>query len=1259
MKRQILTAVAAVFAAAAFLVPAKILAQQATTSLTGTVTDTSGALVPGAAVTITRAATGQLLSTVTSARGSYQFQQLAPGTWTIKVAANGFADQTKTGELLVSNPATIDFKMTVQAAQESVDVTSETTTLNTSDASLGNAVDNATIKALPMEDRNVPDLLSLQPGVLYLGHNIDADSDSRTGSVNGGRSDQGNVTLDGIDDNDQVNGYAFTGVLRETLDSVEEFRVTTGLANSDQGRSAGAQINLVTKGGTNQFHGALYEYNRNTASAANDWFNKNAELSSGLPNKPGQYIRNTFGGDVGGPVKHDKLFFFGNYEASHIRENAQVERETPFASYKAGNLSYFSGGSPVTLTPAQIASMDTLCSGYGTCPWGGGVDPNVLAVFNQLPTANGSALGDGLNLGSYSFSSPTPMNLNTTIVRLDWNPTPKHQIFVRGNLQDDTTSNVIQFPGQPPSHRIRDNTKGISGGDTWTATSHLVNDFRYGYVRQGYGDSGQDCGAYVIFLRAISQPTSEACSTILNVPVNNFIDNVTWSHGSHTLSFGVNLRIITNYQSSNNISYGNAQLNNQWLNTGGAISGTGGSLDPDAFGFPTVDAGNQSTYDIAVSTLAGLVPYIQGQYNFHINPGGQTGTALPNGSFVSRNYLSHEFEYYVQDAWKAQPNLTITFGIRHSLLQAPYETHGQQLQPTIDTHQWFLNRVAGAAQGQTIQPDLTFAPSGKANGAKPYWGMPWNNIAPRLAVVYSPDNKTSIRAGAGMFYAHFGEGIVDTFAQNGSFGVTTTISNPAGQYSVDNTPRFTGINNVPPLQNVNVPSTVPYPYTPPNNINTGLAITWGIDDHIKTPYTLSSTLSIQRELSHGFSIEADYVGSFGRHLLHQLDLAEPLDLVDPKSGEDYFYAGTQLAKATYANQTTVATDPYWEDMFPYLALGGQSATQNIYTNIYQPQALSGNDSFALVQLDAYCDPSEGGLGCGPYEDSNGNVTTRFYQRQFSSLFAWSSIGISSYNALQLTLRKVTTNGLAFNVSYTFGNSIDWGSDTERASEFTTNSFSFITNSFNPGLARGLSDFDTRHLITGYFSDQLPFGRGKRFLGDANRLADALVGGWGLSGITRWSGGLPFSILPQYAYATNYQQQSLAVVTGKIKIHKHINAQGLPEVFADPNSLNNGLATGSPVRYPYPGENGQRNPFRGDGYFEQDASLSKAWKLYESHTLRFAWEVFNVTNSSRFDTSPISSLGGLNTIVGGGLGFGVYSSQLVQSRKQQFSLRYDF
>ncbi|HYK34872.1 TonB-dependent receptor [Alloacidobacterium sp.] len=1257
MKHQVLAAAIAA-AVMLFFVTPPVHSQQATTSLRGVITDPSGDLVPGASITITRSATGQVLQTTSNASGEYQFQQLAPGTWTVKVSAAGFGDQSKIGTLLVSKPATIDFLMTVQSVSQTVNVSAETETLNTSDATLGNAVNNQTIQSLPMIDRNVPDLLSLQPGVLYLGHNVDTNSDSRTGAVNGVRSDQGNITMDGLDDNDQKNGYAFTGVLRETLDSVDEFRVTTGMANSDQGRAAGAQVNLLTKRGTDQFHGAAYEYNRNTFTAANDWFNKQAELASGLPNVPGKYIRNTYGFDVGGPILKQKLFFFGNYEGSHIRESQQVVQEVPTSSLQAGNLIYQSNGNNVTLTPAQIAVMDPNCSANGTCPWGPGNDPNILQLLQGYPVANGAALGDGLNLGSFTFSSPNPVNLNTTIARLDWAPTSRHQLFFRGNLQDDTTSDIVWFPGQPPSHTTRDNTKGLAAGDTWTITNNLVNDLRYGYIRQGFSKAGIDCGSYVQTLRTVSSPTAQSCSTTIHVPVQNIIDNVSWTHGNHTLSFGADWRGVTNYSQTNNNSYGFASLNIQWLSGGGSIAGTGSSLDPGAFGYPAVDSGDSTTYNEEIGLLTGLVPFTQGQFNFNVAKGGQSGNTIAEGVPIALNYHSNEFEYYIQDQWKLKPNVTFTVGIRQVFLQPPYETHGQQIQPTVDTHQWFVNRYTQALLGATDQPDLSFAPSGKVNGKPSYWNMSYKNIAPRAAFVIAPDSKTTVRFGGGMYFDHFGQGIVDTFAQYGSFGLQTQISNPAGQYSIDNSPRFTGLTSIPPLQGVNIPSVIQYPYTPPNNVNTGLAITWGVDSKIKTPYTIAADFSVQRELPHGFSAEADYVGTFGRHLLQQLDLAEPLDLADPKSGMDYFQAGKLLAQATYAGQTNVSPIAYWEDMFPYLATGGMSATQNIYQNVYQGNAAVGNDSYALAVLDAFCDPNEGGLGCGPYEDSNGNITTRYYQRQFSSLYAWSSIGVSDYHSLQLTLRRVTNVGLSFNFSYALAKSIDMGSDAERSSEFTTNSFSFITNSFNPKGLRAVSDFDVRHLLTGDFIYQLPFGQGKRFGSGANNAVNALIGGWSLSGITRLSSALPFSVLPPLSYATNYQQNTFAVVTGHISTHKHL-VNGLPEVFADPDALNNGIATGNLLRFPYPGEEGSRNFFRGDGYFEQDTGVSKSWKTFREQSLHFSWEVFNVSNSARFDTSAISSLGGLNTQVTSGAGFGIYSSQLVQSRKQQFSLRYDF
>ena len=806
MKKQIFTAVLAVVAMVFFFLPMASLAQQATTSLTGVVTDPSGGVLPGASVTLTRPATGQTLTTTTNARGQYTFSQLAPGTWNVTISSKGFADQTKVATLLVSKPATIPFKMSVQALAQTVNVSAETETLNTTDASLGNAISNRTIQSLPMEDRNVPDLLSLQPGVLYLGHAIDAQTDSRTGSVNGVRSDQDNITIDGLDDNDQRQGLAFTGVLRETLDSIDEFRVTTGMANSDQGRAAGAQANLVTKSGTDQFHGAAYEYNRNTDTASNDWFNKNAQLSSGLPNVPGKYIRNTYGADLGGPIKKQKLFFFGNYEASHIRENTQIQREVPTASLETGDIIYQSNGVNITQTPADIAATDPLCAGNGTCPWGPGVDPNIISMLKLYPLANGAALGDGLNLGSYSFSSPTPQNLNTSIIRLDWDPVPHHQLFFRGNLQDDTTDDPIQFPGQPPSYVIRDNSKGLGAGDTWEITNSLVNDFRYGYIRQGYSQAGTDCGAYVQFFRTLSTPTAETCSTIVHVPVQNFVDNVSWTHGNHSIFvwrrcsphhelFGFGCYILRLCRRQHSVAeYRRIDCRN--------------GRQPRPRSFPTqppVDSGDSTTYSEEVAMMAGVIPFIQDQFNFTVQPGGKTATTNAIGAPVALNYYSKEFEWYVQDQWKIYPNATLTFGVRQVLLQPPYETHGQQVQPTIDTHQWFDTRVAQAAKGITDQPDLSFAPSGKANGKDSYWTMQKTNFAPRLALVVAPDNKTSIRVGGGMYFDHFGEGIVDTFSQLGSFGLTTSITNPAGQYSVDNAPRFTTLTAVPPVSGVQYP----------------------------------------------------------------------------------------------------------------------------------------------------------------------------------------------------------------------------------------------------------------------------------------------------------------------------------------------------------------------------------------------------------------------------------------------------------------------
>ena len=305
-----------------FVITIVMSAQTATTSLRGTIKDAKGALVQGATVTLANSATGFSRATKSGSDGVYQFLEVPPATYTLTIASAGFATvkQDKV-TLQISQPATLDLTLQVRGATEVVEVSGEAPLVNTTDASQGNVFNSIQLANLPSEGRDPVSILSLQPGVTYLGSNTNQDGsqpnraeDSRGGSVAGARSDQTNVTVDGLDNNDQLLGLAFQGALRVPLDSIQEFRVTTTNSNADAGRSSGAQVNMVTKSGTNNFHGSFYEYNRSNIGQANDWFNEHAELQSNLPNKPGPLVRNTFGAWVGGPIKKDRLFFFGGYE---------------------------------------------------------------------------------------------------------------------------------------------------------------------------------------------------------------------------------------------------------------------------------------------------------------------------------------------------------------------------------------------------------------------------------------------------------------------------------------------------------------------------------------------------------------------------------------------------------------------------------------------------------------------------------------------------------------------------------------------------------------------------------------------------------------------------------------------------------------------------------------------------------------------------------------------------------------------------------
>ncbi len=1252
---------------------------QATTSLGGRVTDAGGAVIPGADVKLTRTTTGSIRTDLTNGSGDYQFSQLAPGRYELTISSKGFTTVKKTGiELLVSQPATINVALSIATVSSDVTVSADVQpVLNVTDATLGNAFSQQQIVNLPSEARNVPDLLSLQPGVTFLGRessntgttsNGNTSNDSRSGAVNGGRSDQSNITLDGVDVNDINMGYAFTSVLRVSQDAVGDFRVITSNANAQDGRSSGAQVTLVTRSGTNAFHGAVYAYNRNNLFQANDFFNKQTQLSNGLPNTPLKLIRNVFGASVGGPIKKQKSFFFLNYEGRRDTEGSTSNSNTvPTAGFRSGNLTYvcadgsdsrcspLNGQMVYTLHPSDLKAMD---------PQGIGVNPAVLGLISSYPLPNNKSIGDGFNNQGFSFSYVAKHSYNAYTGRLDWDimGNGKHMLFWRGNLQNDSEPSGPKFPGQPPSTTLLTNSKGFAAGYTELLSNNLVNNLVFGLTRQGFSNKGLLSGPYVT-LQGITSftPTSSSNSTI--IPVYNLADNFSWMKHNHNLAFGTNIRFIETITSSNALSYSNATGTYQYLNPQ-AIAGSGGPFDPAAFNYPAVAKQYAGNYNASLMGIVGIINVGNVTYNTT-----KSGSTLPVGAPVTRDYRWNEYEFFAQDSWKALSTLTLTYGVRYSYLQVPAETTGTQVgvckilnnacAPGNFSLTDFVNNsgtLAAAGQAASGAGELGFPLNGRYNGKPDYWTPEKTNFSPRFAIAYSPipssgfgkrllgTGKTSIRAGYSLVFDHFGAAIVNNFVNEGSFGLATTLQTSAGALKIENAPRFTGVNNVPQSL-LPPPPKIGFPGIPVSSGPTSGAIYWSQDSSIKTPYSHVVDLSIAREIRNGSSFEITYVGRFGRHLLEQEDVAMPTNLA--AAGTTYFAAAAQMSKMARVNNgagvdvSTVQPIAYWQQLFGVLdgkdiGFGpGFTATQNIY-QLYQLNLY--NEANALYALDMPDAATGAGINANGAYPSN-----RFFHDQFSALYAWRSIGTSNYNALQAVYRQRFGLGLQADFNYTYSKSLDATSQAERLGSSGSTNDAQIFNTWNPNQLYGPSDYDLRHQINANYIWKLPFGRGQRFGSSISRFKDLLIGGWQTTGIVRWTSGLPFDVNNGNNFPTNYDIQGFATQIGRIPGGRGSLAQR----FANPSLVLKAFD------FALPGESGTRNPLRGDGYFEEDAGLEKAFSVNERFKVKAGIELFNVTNSVRFDAKTISAR------IDNPNDFGVATGLLTNYRLAQFHARVEF
>jgi len=1237
MKTRISLRSAARFLSATLLIGLFVLsafAQQGTSTVRGTVKDPQGNVVPGASVKLINVATNAERATTSSSDGVFSFEAVQVADYRVEVEAQGFKKGVVTDvHALVSTPTPVDVQLEIGNISESVTVSAGSAELlvNREDATLGSTFVNKQITQLPLEARNVPALLTLQTAT------------TRDGYVAGARADQSNITLDGVDINeaqtntiiggDPANGTDIANlqpsnstVLRLNSEAIEEFRVTTSNPNARQGRSAGAQVELVTKSGTNDWHGAAFEFYRTSAFAANNFFNNKAghfratdvavltgAAKVGDPKVPRPpLIRHTFGGAIGGPIIKEKAFFFYSYEADRITQSVSALRTVPLASLGAGLVRFRNtSGGITTLTSAQIASIFPAV----------GVNPlaiSTLAGAAAKYPANDFTVGDQFNTAGFRFNAPIPVKRNSHAGKFDFNLTNKQQAFVRVNVIYDLLAREQQFP-DTPAPNIWSHPTGIAAGHTWTLTNNLINTFRYGYTREAFTQQGDSAGNSISF-RFVFSPLSFSRTLTRLTPVQNFTDDISWIKGNHSFGVGTNVRLISNSRISFSGSFDSAITNPSFYVGGGAsISNPIRALFP-------MPNGSVTGVQNAVTALIGRYSQYSGNFIFDAD-----GSLLPIGTPSEREFKTQEYDWYGQDSWKMTPHLTLTYGLRYTVSKPVYEANGFQVSTDIPLSEVFRLRQEASARGQNYAQPLQLVLSGPANNAPPLYDWDKNNFQPRVAVAWSPsfrsgflgklfgkNNESVLRGGFAITNDYYGQQLAVSFDLNNTLGFTSSDTIAANTFNLTTRPAplFTGFNqSVRTLPRITIPGNVSFPRTQPFNTDPALQsarIESSMDSELIAPINYSWNFTYERELPKGLVLQASYIGRMARNLIATRDVMALNNLVDPKSGMDWYTAAGLLEdfrrRGTPIDQ--IPNIPWFSNMLP---TNIAQLMDEIYfgacCDVFPTYNLSQTQAVYAVALNFYGndwtdtqDVIEDGLGR--------NI---FFHPQYGALSSFSSIAKSNYHAGTLSLRE-RFGGLTMDFNYTLSHSLDDASGLQTSGAFGG---AFILNPLRQQDSYANSDFDVRHIINANAVWELPFGRGQRFFSGANNFANAIIGGWQLGSIFRWNSGLPmFSPYDDARWATNWNVQSSGV---RLRPVQTCPSRG-GKLFGACE-----LEAYKSWRGAYPGETGDRNQIRLPGYVNLDLGLSKSFSMpwSEKQSLQIRFEAFNVTNTQRMgdiDTS---------------------------------------
>jgi hypothetical protein len=1218
-------------------------AQQAA-SITGIVTDSTGAVIPGATVLLENPSTSVHYTGITSEVGSYTITNVRPGPgYTLTVTREGFKPVEITGIYMnVAASRTQSVQLKVGPTSQSVQVTAdtETVTLNTTDATVGNNFEVQFLNELPIQNRDSPAaLFTQQPGVTL------------DGAVTGARVDQNNVTLDGLDVNDMATGNFGAIVGHAPVDSVQEFRGVAAGQLASAGQGGGGQYELVTRSGTNDWHGALVEYHRDTVTEANDWFNNN----DGVARPP--LIRNQFGGNIGGPIKKDKAFFFFDYNGRRDTLTTLVERLVPTDSYRNGILTYYTNYANRTtaaLSPSQIAALD---------PQGAGYNPAILKVFSdRYPKANDLNFGDRINSAGFRFNAPYPYVENNYVARVDYNLSDAQKLWGRLTFaRTDATQTAIQFPGDPQTHPFFDKSYGWVVGHTWLLGTNMTNQAAWGETVTDYnfpnsfnptginqytnGWGGTGTGG-TMFDGPYGSAVN-AQSRIYPIPVIR--DDFSWLKGTHTFQIGGTFKYV-NPSSKTFLNY-----NSPTIGLGGNMNALDSALRPEDIDSSSSTA--TARFDRAFALALGRFANVSSTFNYDAK-----GNILKQGSGSSEDYRYYETELYFGDTWKMTPSFTLSYGVRWQNYSVPYEKNGIQSVPNMGFDEYFGARVTQSAlslsgpstdcahSGNGV-PCVSYSLAGKANGAPGYFNPQYTNFAPRVAFAWSPGaaRKTVWSGGAGIVYDHTVVNAVQYQASQYSYLFQSNVNEPYGvsgdaYTSLLNDPRFTGFDN-PPAQ-PSAPAAIKSPFTPyvdsdgfPFGLANGQAFNEGVDKFLKTPYSISYNLGFQHEFPGGMLFKTTWVGRLGRRLLAQADANQLIEFVDPKSGQSMSAAfgnmTQELRDNPGMNPLHVTPQPFFENVTTVPGWGakhGYGSNTAVLTYNFGDYIARG-DFADVMQIDSSIGFLPDNVGMGS---------------QFSEFTYYTNKGFSNYNGMLATLHKNAGHGLQFDLNYTWSHSIDNVSII--ANSPAVGGYGFICDVLRPRLCRGNSDFDVTQYMNGNFIYELPVGRGQTYGANVPFWVNELVGGWSISGLPSWHTGNAY-FASSNAFVAGYANNAPAILTGSMgtmqaEVHKD-EASGTVYAFKDPSAALNSFV--GPIGF----QIGSRNNLRGPGYFNLDLGLGKTFPVWrEKVNLKFRADAFNALNHPNFSlpNHDISEFAGP---------FGVISSTVNSPRVLQGSLRLEF